>query len=130
MSAPEVLVAPSADDLFATYLRSLLGSTPCAIEVPEPRPAEFVRVMLTGGAGRRNVAQHEAQVTVEGWAGTAEEASTLMHLADAHMHNARYADIGVFTVSALGAPVSLPDPDSGSPRYTASYLVLLRTTAQ
>lgn len=126
----EVLVAPGVDDLVATYLRAKLTPVPVTIAVPKTRPAKFVRVLLTGGRGRYDVVLHAAQVTVEAWAASEGEASTLMMLADAHMHAARFQNVGIYNVTAFGAPTNLPDPTSGQRRYTATYEVTVRASAQ
>lgn len=124
----EPLIAPAPDAIVVAYLNTLL-TPPVATDVPDPRPAEFVRVLVTGGGGRRDLVLQDAQITVEAWAATYADASELMMLADAHMHNARFVDADIRNVRAFGAPINLPDPTSGQSRMTATYEVTLRASA-
>ena len=125
----EVLVAPAGDAVVVAYLKPLLMPVKVVTDVPSPRPTKFVRILLTGGGGRRAMVLHDAQVTVEAWGSTYSEASTLMMLADAHMHAARFNSDDIYNVESFGAPVNLPDPTSGQSRLTATYQVTLRASA-
>lgn len=125
----EVLLTPAADGVIVEYLTGALTPIPVATEVPKGRPARFVRVLLTGGGGRRDVVLHDAQITIEAWASSYAEASTLMMLADAHMNSAHRVRSDIYNVESFGAPANLPDPLSGQSRMTATYQVTLRASA-
>ena len=92
--------------------------------VPDPRPAEFV--VVTRAAGRReNALVDRAGVHVECWAASegraremADEVSDLMLAL-----GRRGFSLGVDSVREE-ARRSDPDPQTGSPRWFASYTVL------
>ena len=125
----EVIVAPGVDDVVVQYLRPRLTPIFVSIAVPQTRPTKFVRVLSTGGRGRYDVVLHAATITVEAWATTEGEASTLMMLADAHMHAAPRTGGAIRAVTAFAAPMNLPGPTSGQRRYTATYEVTVRASA-
>ena len=95
--------------------------------IPNPRPAELVRVQRIGGV-RQNLAQERPLLLVECWAASsvaafdlAAQAWSLLDALDADW----FADVN------LSSPVNLPDPLSASPRYqfTASLVVNLKESA-
>lgn len=128
MTAP--LIATPGDKAVIDYLEPLVAPVPVATSVPQARPSKFIRVLLTGGAGRRGLVLHDSNVTVECWASTYADASALAALVDGHMHNARFVSKTLRSVQPYGAPVNLPDPDSGQHRLTATYQVTTRASAQ
>lgn len=131
MSA-EVLVVADVADTLVTALASRVSPAAVSIKFPgaTAMPANgHLLVLLTGGGGRRSTVLHDAQVTLEARAATAEKASALMALADGHMHALRFDEAAIYNVQSFGAPVDLPDPATGLPRYTATYQVTVRANA-
>lgn len=115
----------ATDAVLVNYLAGELA-VPVATRVPHPRPPSFVRLILTGGAGRYDVALHRATVSLEAWAASVPEASDLARQVDALLYAAPGAVPGVYAVEPVGAVQSYPDADSGSERYTATYDVVTR----
>lgn len=121
--APPDLIAGSR-----TVLASLVA-VPVVSEPPNPRPDKFVVLRDVGGAGRSSVVVYRSTLTIEGWALTEPDARDLCHLARAHflaLKGTVVGDLSFYDVRDLAAPGSLPDPLSGSPRYTATVEVALR----
>lgn len=126
-----VQVPVASDGVVVGYLNGV-GLT-ARTKVPgegEAQPNEFVRVVLAGGAGRRDHVVHEATVIVEAWAKSYAAASTLMRTTDGHMHNAPRVSTVIKRVDAFSAPAELPVPDSSYFRLTATYQVTTKTTPQ
>jgi metal-dependent amidase/aminoacylase/carboxypeptidase family protein len=92
-----------------------------ATRVPNPRPARFVRALVTGG-DRRNLVQDAATVTLEGWAESETAANTLTRVARACLDLMGGAH-------DFGPPVNLPDPDSAQCRYTTTGALHVRGAA-
>lgn len=124
----EPLIAPAVDGVVVAYLNGILAE-PVSTKVPDSRPSAFVRVILTGGSGRRSTVLHDAQVTVEAWASTYAAASALMGRVDAYMHDARFANPAIRDVQSFGAPIELPAPSTAQFRMTATYQVTVRASA-
>lgn len=126
----EVIVSPASDDAVVTYLNAVITGSEASIVKPASVASGALVVILTGGAGRRDMVLNDAQVTIEAWAEDAQTASNLMMLADGHLHAARFNSTTIRDVSTFGAPVNLPDPrTTGHYRYTATYLVTFRASA-
>lgn len=124
----EVITFADTEDLANQYFSAALAARsrpmPVGSRVPAPRPAEFVRVMATGG-GRLNLLIDRPVLTVEAWAGSEEEAVQLVQLlrglvgaATHHEHGFQVAD-----VASISAPVNMPDPETGHRRYTFNAAV-------
>jgi len=92
--------------------------------VPPTRPAEFIRVMRTGGA-KETVRSEAAQITVEAWAGTEARASDLLSTARAILNA---ADAQLFGVREFSGPANLPDPTTAQIRFTMSFQIRARGT--
>lgn len=131
MHAPSILI-PDTVALAITHLNTNL-TPPVSSRVPNPRPAEFVTVLRTGGgviADQPVVGT--TQITVEAWAATNPAAAVLAELARAHLHNMAgtvVAGVAVYRVDDVGGPVDLPDPLSDQPRVTFTVLVSVRGVA-
>lgn len=122
------VIFPDVEDLtrlalnaaFATRMPGVLWHT----KVPGTRPAEFGRVMRTGGPAETLVTEN-AQITLEGWAGTEARALEILNLARGIVFE---FDGQLFGVTEFGGPVNLPDPSSSQCRYTATLGVRARGT--
>lgn len=97
-------------------------------KVPNPRPALFGRVMLSGGTGETMISD-QVQLILEGWADdgpTAEkDAGDIVRLGIAVIRSLDGILFGGFTI---GAPSNLPDPTTSQTRYTALVGVRVRGT--
>lgn len=124
---PDPVLFLDAAAAVATHLNDTLGVA-TAGKVPNPRPAEFYRVLRVGGVAREKV-MDDATIVVEAWAPTDEEADDLAQLARAHllaMVNVTVADVLVYRVVDVAGPANLPDPLSNQSRSTATYTVTTR----
>lgn len=89
---------------------------PVVTTVPGDRPARFVRVWRNGGPAVNRVLER-ALVTVEGWSLDSVDASALTGACrDALLHDYTGMPL-VRGVSEVTGPYSIPDPESGTPRY-------------
>jgi hypothetical protein len=84
--------------------------------VPNPRPAEFVKVICGGGLDETMVSE-AAQITVEGWAKTEARAFELCDLARAIL---RAQDSDLRGARGFAYPQNLPDPVTDQVRYTST----------
>lgn len=103
--------------VMVAYLNAALdGPVRAAGQVPNPRPASFVRCVLTG-ADRFTPVHRDARVTLECWAPTDAEATTLSavveDLVDGMYDNWNHIPL---EYGWAGGPHLSPDPDSGTPR--------------
>lgn len=112
--------------LVCAYLRA--STLPAGLYVgtviPPTRPAEFIRVMRTGGA-KETVRSEAAQITVEAWAGTEARAFDLLSTARAILNA---ADAQLFGVREFSGPANLPDPTTAQIRFTMSFQIRARGT--
>ena len=96
--------------------------------IPNPRPAELVRVQRIGGT-RQNIVQERPLILIECWGASSVSAfalaSQVWGLIDALDDTT--AQDAWFHAAELSSPVSLPDPSTASPRYqfTASLVIHL-----
>lgn len=123
----EVLVAPDAAAIVVAYLDAALD-VPVAYKVPKVRPAEFVSLAVTGGAGRRSLVLQDVTVSIDYWAEDAHAAMDGARLVEGHMLAARFILPEVYNVDSFGAPTDFPDPLSGKARARATYSLTLRAT--
>lgn len=112
-------MAPDVEALVIGYLNAAL-IPPVSSQVPNPRPAAFVRVSLSGGPGFTD-GMYEALLTVEAWSATKPAASDLARRACAHLEAAP----GFYATAT--APRWFPD-ESNQPRYVATAQVWTRGT--
>ena len=123
----ERIVFPDAEAVAVAHMPDLGVSM--STKVPNPRPASFVRVTRTGGS-RRDLVTDGAQLTFEAWAATDVEASDLAALARSYVYQLAEDQVGpIRGARDVSAPVSFPDPESGSPRYQFTVVVDLRGSA-
>lgn len=135
---PEVLVAPDAETLIVQYLTGELATrapytqVKAYTNVPNPRPAMWVRVLRTGGT--RDFIIDRPSITLEAWAETGVAAMSLMQLVRGLMHAIDQVTYGgathqFYDPEEFSGPANLPDPESGQERYTETFSVGVRATA-
>lgn len=113
---------PDAEQAMCNLLRNPLLGVPVVADIPSTRPAEFMRVIRTGGP--RETLHSEAPIfAIEAWAQTKARAVALIQAARAIVGP---ADGPLFGVVELGGPAYLPDPQSTQIRYTMSVQARLR----
>lgn len=127
----ELVLQPDAEFIVGTALSikvsEILGrQVPATIDLPNPRPAEFIRVLRVGGS-RRNVATWVPTLAVESWAQRKSQAWELAQLVDSLMYwFTEVAGYAVYDVREFAGPANLPDPLTDQARYTATYAVPIR----
>lgn len=121
----EGVLFPDVELAVCNALRNPLIGLPVGNKVPATRPAEFVRVLRTGGL-RESMRSEAAQITVEAWAGTEARASLILSQCRAVLNR---SDGVLFGVHELSGPINLPDPSTAQIRYTMSFQVRARGTS-
>lgn len=125
----EVIVFPDVEqllvDAYKTELAARDWNVPVGTKVPTQRPAEFVRIIRTGGT-RRGLVLDDAQVTVEAWGQRESRTSQLAQLCRGLLPTFDF----VYGVDEFAAPANLPDPTTSQVRYTATYRVTVRGYAE
>ena len=120
--------------LTITHLRSGLAarsiSTPVHNEVPNPRPAEFVRVLRTGGPKDNDLPVVEnSQLTIECWSDDQPSAATLARTVRAlvnAMAGVTVSGVTCYRDDEFSGPADLPDPVSDQHRMTWTASVRFR----
>ncbi|MFJ4960989.1 hypothetical protein ACIP6P_00720 [Streptomyces sp. NPDC088729] len=86
--------------------------------IPNPRPAEFVRLERIGGL-RRNVILDRPRLNVECWSDSEAGAEELMKVVRAYVlaMAGKRGTTTVYDVAEVSGPMWLPDSESGQPRY-------------
>lgn len=100
--------------------------------IPDPRPAEFVRVIRAGGAGVSGRVIDSAFVLVEAWAGSDARSGELAGRVRAIVHAMAgevIAGATVYEVVENAGPANLPDPDSHQARHTMTFAISVRGRA-
>ena len=99
-----------------------LGLTPgtCSVDVPDPRPDRFVR-LVNSGSERRTIVHRDTRITVECW----NEGGSASASADAE---AVYVALDDWDLVPdfdgwTSSPYAQPDPDTGCPRYVMTCVV-------
>ncbi|GAA3856481.1 hypothetical protein GCM10023084_07910 [Streptomyces lacrimifluminis] len=130
MSRP-VIVMPDAVAVVTGYLRSALAAAgepvPVVSRIPSPRPSRFVRVERLGGL-QQTVVSDRARLDFHAWAATEAGAHDLCALVRGLLGaipGVRDA-VTVYTVTEVGGPQWLPDPESSQPRYAFAAEVHMR----
>lgn len=96
---------------------------------PNPRPSEFVKVILVGGT-RRDQVTDVPTLAVEAWSSSRSRAGALAQEVRAVIHSLEGATFAGYTfgeVAEFAGPGDLPDPLSDQSRYTATYAVSIRS---
>lgn len=123
-----VITFPNAAALVITRLRTALPALTIVHDVPNPRPATFVRVFRTGGP-KSTLVTDAAQLTIESWAADADTACTNAEAVRAHVNDLPGRVVGSSTfylVEEFSGPAELPDPLSDSRRFTWTAAVHTR----
>lgn len=136
----EAVLFRDVEELVCTFLRGRMnavfpgvdvfpgslfpGAPQIGIRVPTGRPAEFIRVLRTGGP-KETLVSEAAQITVEAWAQTEARASLLLSQCRALLNA---ADETIYGVREFSGPANLPDPLSANIRYTMSFQIRARGT--
>lgn len=122
-------VAEVAVEAAAAGLADAGRTVPVGTVVPNPRPAEFVRITRAGGL-RRNLVTEDARVVVEAWAQADEDAADLAELVRAVLHalagTTSDDDVRVYRVDDTEGPADDPDPMSDQPRYQLALSITVR----
>ena len=123
----EAVAFPLPEVVYRAYLSPLLG-VPVAAEVPNPRPASFVRVVRAGG-NARDLVTDSAVVVFEAWAPSQLAAGELGRRMAAYVRASAQSDVGgawIRSVSDVAGLQYSPDPTSEVPRYLYTAEVRLR----
>lgn len=117
---PSVFV--DAEAVVIDHLAARLSGVQVCGEVPNPRPARFVRVERVGGARETRVSD-AARFVIEAWAGTDTDAAQLLNTTRSHLFD---VEGDLFGADEYGGPARLPDPLSHMCRYSASFTIRTR----
>jgi hypothetical protein len=114
-----VVIFPDAVLVTIEYLRSVLPDLTTVSRVPNPRPAEFVRIERLGGT-RRNLILDRPRIDVECWSDSEGAAADLAGIVRPYMlaMAGKRGDTTVYNVAEVSGPMWLPDSVSGQPRYS------------
>ncbi|AKY02159.1 tail terminator [Streptomyces phage SF1] len=112
-----VVKFPDAVFVVVEYLRMALSGPPVGSRVPDPMPAEFVRVQRIGGL--RGPITDRPRVDVQAWATTEDRAWSLCEDARAYVMAmaGKRGETTVSHVSEVSGPMWLPDASTGRPKY-------------
>lgn len=108
------------------HLRAELGVRVVSTR-PDDGTTSFVRVIATGGPGRSRRILQGVQLTIDCYDTSAGRAFTLANRVDEVMHGLPASDVSVAAVPWSTTPADYPDPDTGSPRYTGTYQLTVKT---
>src|SRR5262245_57169489 len=129
----EVIVFPDVEALVVNYLSAALPGygwdVHVGTKVPDPRPDEFVRVIVTGGT-QRDLIVDQPTIALEAWAILEPRAADLAALCRGLLYAMDVVDgVQFYHCDALSRPQNLPDPQSDQIRYTATYSLSYRGAA-
>lgn len=110
--------SPDLKKLISAYLADAIRVRVVSTR-PENEP-EFVRVIATGGQGRSNRVQQHVQFTIDSYSTSTQNAWQVANSVDEAMHSLPQSDVPVSHVQG-STPADNPDPDTASPRYSATY---------
>ena len=121
----EAVLFPDVELLVCNLLRNPILGLPVGIKVPTTRPAEFIRILRTGGV-TESIRSEAAQITVEAWAQSEQRASFILSQCRAIINR---AEGSLFGARELSGPINLPDPTTAQIRYTMSFQIRARGAA-
>lgn len=116
-------------DVEATVCTILGDDPPTHGKVPNPRPDAFHVVTRIPGTGRSNRVTDLAEIIVESWGLTRDQAHDNAQRARTEVLAARASVIDgvtVYQVTEVSGPGRLPDPLSTHDRYTQTFQVGVR----
>jgi hypothetical protein len=119
---------PEMTALVALHLVDQIEDPVYAYRLPEARPARFVFVVRTGGP-RRNIVTDQAQITVESWAETDEDAANLGQQVRGILNalpGTSIEGVPIYRVDEASGLADLPDPVSSQPRTTQTFSIAAR----
>ena len=122
---PQSLEFPDIEDLLTAYLGAALG-VPAGTR--SSTAAKYLRVLRTGGPAPTRVTD-SPQVTVEAYDTLESKALALLGKARralADLPGTELQGWAVKSVTEMGGPANLPDPNSTSKRYTLTAVVQIR----
>ncbi|AUG87276.1 tail terminator [Streptomyces phage Rowa] len=113
-----VILFPDAVLVAIQYLRPNITAAVYS-RVPNPRPAEFVRIQRLGGT-RRSLILDRPRIDVECWSDSEENAEALCSKVRAYVlaMAGKRGQTTVYDVAEVSGPMWLPDSESGQPRYS------------
>lgn len=129
------VVFGDVEGLLCTALPPLLAARgmtyPVGTRVPNPRPAAFWRVLASGGK-RHNYVEDNPTVTVESWAATETQASSMARTIRAVIEGLAGQTVNgtlICRARDFSSPANLPDPASAQIRYTSTGSIYIRGAA-
>lgn len=102
------------------------GTVPVATQIPDPRPAEFIRIYRLGGQLETLVSE-AARASLDVYAATEARAVQLLNLARAVLKSQWDA---LWGYDEFIGPNNLPDPITSLTRYTCSFEIRTRLSHQ
>lgn len=114
-----VVVFPDAVLVTIQYLRGAFPDAAVYSRVPDPRPAEFIRIERLGGL-RRSLILDRPRIDVECWSDSEGGAADLCASVRAYVlaMAGKRGETTVYDVTEVSGPMWLPDSVSGQPRYS------------
>lgn len=130
----ELISFPDPESVLTSFLTAqnvsgTFAGVKASTQVPNPRPNEFVRVLLVGGF-QETLVTDVPRLVVEAWGNSKSRAQGLAarcrSLIDAAARDGVMGSATLLRVNVVSRPANLPDPDSNQYRYTATYELALR----
>lgn len=122
----ELIIFPDVEQLCIDALdagfEALGDPARWSTSVPDPRPAEFGRILRTGGPQETLISEN-ATIVVEGWAATESRALAIANFGRAVL---LAQDGTLFGATVPGGLGNLPDPTTSQIRYTLTMGVRVR----
>lgn len=116
---------PDVEALVLTFLRPVASPSSVSTIVPSTRPSSFARIFRTGGAAESRVLER-AQITVQAWDETTVKAFALASKLRGAILNDYTQMPLVRGVTETGGLYFDPDPETGIPRYTFTFELMVR----
>lgn len=115
-----------AEELTVQYLKTKNLGVEVFTDLPVELPDEFIRVTLSSSE-RRTLIHRDSKITIECWAaGDTQRACQLAEQVYAVIDEWRLVpDFGGW----IAGPYPQPDPETGCPRYVATFIVRHRAEA-
>jgi hypothetical protein len=130
----ELISFPDPESVLTSFLTAqnvsgTFAGVKASTRVPNPRPAEFVRVLLVGGF-EANLVTDVPRLAVEAWGNSKARAQSLAAKCrqdiGAAARDGAMGSVTLHRVNVVSRPQNLPDPESDMYRYTATYELALR----